>query len=39
VPQPAVSRCRNVKPKLLDHFVGAGEQHGRNVNAAWPSAD
>jgi hypothetical protein len=27
------------KAASFDHLVGAGEQHGRNVNAGWPSAD
>src|SRR5215475_686203 len=28
VPKADVSRCSNVKPKLLDPFVGASEEHG-----------
>ena len=33
VPRPAVSRCNNVKPTLLNDFVGAGKQGRRDFEA------
>ena len=33
VPEAVVSRCSNVKPKLLNNLVGASEQRRRHVEA------
>jgi hypothetical protein len=32
-PIAVVSKCSNVKPKLFDHLVGAGEQGRRHINS------
>src|SRR5262245_1226083 len=42
LPGGDLSRCSNVKPKLLDHLVGAGEKSCGNIEAervGWPEID